>query len=216
MFYQMVKRVSIDVFEFLALLMGIMFYYLKMTPFVKAAIALNYVNGQTVSYLIFSILLIIVPIALLACFRRVNKASVMRYIFYAFGVVILTGTVFDILTYNWFIDYTFVEGDAIFVNLMWNMPNITGIVFSILVSLLYFLLGKQIKRTRRLSCLLYMAIFLLSHVPPIVVSFITTGELPRDIFLQKSLFVLMIQLFTLAAITIAATSRTLWKRHIWN
>lgn len=216
MFYQMVKRVSIDIFEFLALLMGLLFYYTKMNSFVKAAIALNFVNGQTMSYLAFAILLIILPIVLLSAFRKLDKGMLLRLIFYAFGTVIIVGTIFDVITYNCFIDYTYIEGDAIFVNLMWNMPNITGVILSLIVSLLYFALGKQIKRKRRISFMLYASIFIISHIPPMLFTIISTGALPRDTYLQKSLYVLAIQLLILVALAIAASARTLWKQHVWN
>ena len=216
MFYQMVKRVSIDVCEFMALLLGLLFFYFKMYSFVHAAVMLGYVNGQTVTYLIYAILLVLLPIVLLVCFRRLNKASILRLMFYAFAVVILVGTVFDIVTYDWFIDYMFIEGDAVFVNLMWNMPNMFGIVHSVLMATLYFMLGKQIKRKRRLSLVLIITIFILSNVPPIIYSFASSGTWPRETFLQKSIYILAIQIFLLAAFSIAATSRNLWKQHIWN
>lgn len=216
MFYQMVKRVAIDVCEFMALLLGLLFFYFKMYSFIHAAVMLGYVNGQTISYMVYAILLILLPIVLLVCFRRLNKASILRLMFYAFAGVILVGTIFDVVTYNWFSDYMFIEGDAIFVNLLWNMPNMSGVFHSIIMATLYILLGKQIKRKRRLSLVLLIIVFILSNVPPFVYSLITSGTWPRETFLQKSIYVLAIQIFLLAAFSIAATSRTLWKQHIWN
>ena len=216
MFYQMVKRVTIDVCEFMALLLGLLFFYFKMYSFVNAAVKLGYVNGQTISYLIYAILLILLPIVLLVCFRRLNKASILRLMFYAFATVILVGTVFDIITYRGFTDYMFIEGDAVFVNLMWNMPNMYGVCHSIIMIVLYVLLGKQVKRTRRLSLILLITIFIMTNIPPFIYSFAASGTWPRETFLQKSIYILAIQIFLLAAFSIAATSRTLWKQHIWN
>lgn len=216
MFYQMVKRVAIDVCEFMALLLGLLFFYFKMYSFVHAAVMLGYVNGQTISYMIYAILLVLLPIVLLVCFRRLNKASILRLMFYAFAAVILVGTVFDVITYNWFNDYMFIEGDAIFVNLLWNMPNMYGVVHSVIMAILYIALGKQIKRKRRLSLILLIVIFILSNIPPVIYAFVTSGTWPRETYLQKSIYVLAIQIFLLAAFSIAATSRSLWKQHIWN
>lgn len=216
MFYQMVKRVSIDILEFLALVMGILFYYFKMNSFVRAAISLGYVNGQTVSYLLFSILLIALPIILLSSFATLNKGSLLRYLFYGFGIIIIFGTICDIITYKGFYNYIYMEGDTIFTKLMWNMPNMLGVVCSVAVAMLYFALGKQIKRKRRVSYALYIAIFILSHFPAILYSLVTTGAFPQDTYLQKSLYVIAIQLLILGAFTLAASSRTLWKGHIWS
>lgn len=216
MFYQTIKRVSIDIAEYLALTMGVLFYYYKMGSFIHAAIMLGYVNGQTVSYLLYSFVLILLPIALLYCFKRLQKASVLRWIFYAHAAVIFLGTYYDIRKYNWFIDYTFLEGDAIFVNLLWNMPNALGIVMSITIGALYIVLGKLIKKKRRLSYITYFTITLLSHLPPIIYSFATIGTWPRETYLQKSIYVMAIQILILIAFSIAATSRSLWSKHIWH
>ena len=216
MFYQTLKRVSIDISEFLSLLMGILFYYFKMGAFIHAAIMLGYINGQTVSYLLYSFILLILPAVLLSAFKRLDKGLLLRYIFYAHAAIILMGTFFDIHTYNCFIDYTFIEGDAIFVNLLWNMPNMLGVIMSVIISILYITLGKQIRKKRRISYILYFITFILSHLPPIIYSFATIGTWPRETYLQKSLYVMVIQLMVLVAFSIAATSRTLWKNHIWE
>ena len=216
MFYTTVKRVAIDICEFMALAMGILFFWVKMIPFIQAALLLNYINGQTVSYLIFSLLLILLPILLLYVFKKANKGTVLRRLFYSYAAVLICGTIFDAITYKCFIGYTFKEGDAIFINLMWNMPNLLGIIMSVIVAALYILLGKQIKRTRRLSYVLYITTFLVSHIPPYVYSLLTEGRFPGDTYMQKSLYVIAIQLLILGALSIAATSRTLWKQHVWN
>jgi len=109
-----------------------------------------------------------------------------------------------------------MEGDAIFVNLMWNMPNMWGVGLSIIIATLYFFLGKQIKRKRRISYILYISIFTMSHVPTMIYSLVATGAFPRDTYLQKSLYVIAVQVLLLGAFTLAASSRSLWKRHIWN
>lgn len=216
MFYTTVKRVAIDICEFMALAMGILFFWVKMIPFINSAILLNYINGQTISYLVFALLLIALPIILLYVFKKANKGVILRRLFYVYAAVILCGTVFDLISYKFFIGYEFMEGDAIFVNMMWNMPNIGGVIMSIIVATLYILLGKQIKRTRRLSYILYIITFLTSHIPTFIYTFIATGGLPRDTYLQKSLYVIAIQLLILGALTLAATSRSLWKSHVWN
>ena len=216
MYIQMVKMVTIDLLEFVAILMGVLFYYYKMVPFVNAALILGYVNGQTVFYALFALLLVILPSILLIRFKRYNKAKVLRYIFYAYAAVIIGGTVCDMISYDCFINYTFKEGDAIFVNLMWNMTSFKGVVMSAVVAGLYIILGKQIKRSRTKSFALYIMVFIMSHLPAYVHSFALTGAIPRSTFLQKSLYVIAIQLLILAAFSVAATSRSVWSKQIWE
>ena len=212
----MVKRVAIDFCEYIAAGLGILFFSSKMIPFINAALALGYVNGQTISYLIFSILLILLPLVLLCGFKTLSKRTILRWLFYSFAIIILCGTIFDIITFKCFVGYTFREGDAIFVNLLWNMPNIGGIIISVIVAALYYFLGKQIKRTRRTSFMLYIATVVMSHAPTFIFTYFSTGSVPRNTYLQKSLYVIAIQLLLLGAFSLAATSRTLWRRHIWS
>ncbi len=216
LFHQMIKRLLIDVFEFFALLFCLLFIYTQMIPFVKAAFSLNYVNGQAISYIIFSLLLLIFPLVLLWHPIHFDKATILRRFFYCFGIIILTGTVFDLILYNAFIGYTYAEGDMIFVNILWNIPNIYGAVFSCIIAVLYLFLGKWIKRRRRISYILYLVIFILSAAVPFVYTYYATGFLPRETWLQKAVFIISEQLLVLTAFTICASSRTLWKQHIWN
>ena len=216
MYTQMVKMVFIDLFEFMSVIVGILFYYFKMTPFVSAAITLGYVNGQTLSYALFALLLIALPAVLLFQFKYANKGAVLRYIFYSFAAVIMLGTISDIIKYNGFINYTYIEGDAVFVNLMWNIPNMFGVIISIIISALYFFLGKQIKRSRTNSYILYVAVFIMSHAPAFLYSLMSTGSLPRNAFLQKDLYVMLAQLLLFISLSIAATSRSIWQKQIWQ
>ena len=216
MYVHMVKLITIDLVEFAAIIMGVLFYYFKMFPFVSAAVSLGYVNGQTVFYALFAILLVLLPIALLVRFKHINKGSVLRYLFYSYSTVIIIGTIFDIVRYSWFIDYTFIEGDALFVSMMWNIPNKAGVLMSAIVATLYALLGKQIKRSRTYSYILYVLVFIMSHLPAYVYSLVSTGNLPRITYMQKSLYVIAIQLLILSAFSIAATSRSIWGRHVWS
>ena len=216
LFHQMIKRLSIDILEFFALLFSLFFIYLQMIPFIKAAFTLNYVNGQAISYIIFTLLLLALPLVLLWNPVHYDKAKILRSLFYCFGVIILVGTVFDLITYNAFIDYNYAEGDMIFVNILWNIPGIFGAIFSFVIAVLYFSLGKWVKRRRKISYIIYFIIFILSATVPFLYTYYTTGYLPRETWLQKAAFIIPEQFLLLIAFTVCASSRSLWQKHIWN
>lgn len=216
LFQQMVKRLVIDALIFFSALINLYFLYSQMFPFVNAAIALGYVNGQTVSYSVYTVLLLCLPVILLLSSVKPSKKQVLRVLFYAFAATIFAGTVSDLISYNFFMDYTFKEGDTVFVNIMWNMPNLGGALFSLLISALYIQLGIWIKRRRTISYCIYLAIFLLSLIVPFSYTFLIAETLLRATWLQKSMFILLEQFFILIALTMCASSRSLWQKHIWS
>ncbi len=215
MFQQTVKRLIIDSFIFFAMLINLYFLYSQMLPFAKAAITLNYVNGQTVLYMAYSILLFLLPLVLLLSNIYPSKAQVLRMLFYSFAAVITIGTVSDLITYNFFVGYSFREGDTVFVNIMWNIPNILGVLLSGVIAILYVFLGKWIKRRRTISYFLYLAIFILSLAIPFAYAFFINGMAPRGTWIQKAAFVYLEQFFILVSLTICASSRSIWSKHIW-
>lgn len=216
LFNQMIKRLSIDIFEFFALMFGAIFIYSQLIPFITAALSLNYINGQSLSYTIYSILLLFFPIALLWNTNKFDKSKLLRGICYAFAISILVGTACDLISYKGFMGYKFSEGDMIFINIMWNMPNLFGAIFSIMIAALYFMLGKWIRRRRKITYIIYLIIFVLSAAMPFLYTFLASGFLPRATWIQKAAFIIPEQFMILVALSICASSRTLWKQHVWN
>ncbi|MBO5059795.1 MAG: hypothetical protein J6C82_02615 [Clostridia bacterium] len=215
-FYQLIKRLTIDIFLLFALIMSLLFLYTQIIPFYTSARALGYINGQSISYMTFSILYLLLPFCLIWNSPRFNKRKCLKIICYAISAAILIGTICDLISFGGFRDYAFTEGDMIFINILWNMPNIWGALFSIIISVMYFLLGKKIVRKRREPYGIYLAIFILSVFVPFIYTYFTTGMLPRETFLHKALFIIPEQLFILVSLSISASSRSLWCEHVWN
>lgn len=215
-FEQMIKRLATDAFMFFALLVNLYFLYSQMFSFVYAAIILGYVNGQTVSFTIYTLLLFCLPLVLLLSRVRPSKPQILRILFYCFAAVIMAGTICDLVTYNFFNDYSFKEGDTVFVNIMWNMPDLWGALFSLVISVLYFNLGIWIKRRRTISLWIYLSIFILTCIVPFLYTFLASGTLPRITWMQKALFLSIEQFLILLGFSVCASSRTLWAKHLWS
>lgn len=215
-FQELIKRLFIDIVAFFALALNIYFLYSQMIPFFNAALALNYLNGQTVGYLAYSVLLMLFPIILLFGAPAISKPKALRILFYAFAAVLLVGTASDLITYKFFLDYTFMEGHTVFVNIMWNMPNVWGVLFSLVIAALYALLAYWIKKRRKISYYLYLSIFILSTAIPFIYTYLTSGALPRDSWMQKAVLIIPEQFLILISLSVCASSRSLWKKHVWN
>lgn len=217
MYYNtLIKRLMIDIFEFLAAVLCIAFLFCQIWPFTSAAISLKMINGATLSYILYSVLLLLFPVFLLSYSGKIYKVTLLRTLFYAFGTVILFGTLHDLISCRGFINYTYTEGDAVFVNIMWNMPNLFGVLISIAVSALFFALGKWIKRRRRVSYILFLSIVFFTVFVPFIATFAATGYLPRSTWLEKAAFIIPEYLLLTVSLSLCCSSRKLWTQHIWN
>lgn len=215
-FSSLIKRLLIDVFEFLAAAVCVMFLFNQIIPFVEAAFALKMLNGATGCYIIYSFLLLLLPLAMLSYSGKFNKTALLSILLYTFGAVIILGTLYDLIAYHAFIGYTFNEGDPVFVNIMWNIPNLLGVLLSFIVSALFFILGNRIKYKRRISYLLFIAIIFCAIIIPIIYTYFLTGSLPRSSWLEKSVYIIPEYIFLLVSFSICASSRDLWIKHMWN
>lgn len=185
-------------------------------PFVTAAIALGYINARAISYVIYALLFLLFPVILLIHPVKFDKGELLRKLFYAFAAIILAGTVSDLIAFKGFAGYKFSEGDMVFVNILWNMPSIWGALFSVVIAALYVLLGKWVRRRRKITYALYISIIVVSAVTPFLYTYLTSGYLPRTAWMQKASFNILEQLLILVSLSVCVTSRSLWKKHIWK
>lgn len=214
-FLEIVKRLMIDILTLLALVLNCLFLYFQMTPFVRAAFLLHMVNAQTVSFTVFTLLMLILPLVMLCKGEQFPKKNVLSVLFYLFAAVILIGTAADLISFRGFSGYTFSEGDAVFVNMMWNIPSLIGVMFSVIIAVLYCILAHKIKYVRRASLVLLFVVFILSSAIPFAYAYFASGVLPRQTWLEKAAFIIPEYILLLAAFSISGSSRKLWVKHIW-
>lgn len=214
-FVEVVKRLIIDIFFFAALVINLFFMYFQMSSFVRAAVSLNMLNVQIISYTLYAVLLLVLPVLLLSVPQRFSKRHALKGIFYAFAAVLIIGTCGDLIAYGGFVGYQFSEGDAVFVNLMWNMPNIFGVLCSAVMAVLYIVLGNKIARVRRGAYVMFLLIAVFTIVIPFAYSLIIGGSMPRQTWLEKSAFIIPEFICLLTSFSVAVSSRKLWTQHIW-
>lgn len=210
-FYRHVKFISISVLHFLAIALWFFYLYYSLWPFISAAISLNYVNFQTCSYMVYSFLFLFLPVVFMwSPPKWLNKRLLIRILCFAFALVMVVGSVADLIKYKAFIGYTFTEGDAIFVNLIMNLPNIWGVVFCIILAVLYFVVGLNIAENPPVACLSYGLIFVIDAIIPVLWAICIGNTLPRLTWIQKSMYLLPIQLFLLISMILALHPHRFW------
>ncbi len=215
-FRQMIKGVTIISFEILAAVLNLVFIFSKIITFTRSAVELGYINTRFLAYILFVLALQALPIILMTNHRKFRKRTALRAVFYTLSAALFIGTLCDLVVFKGFLNYSFQEGDFIFINIFWNMPHIGGAIFSILISILYFLLGIWIKRRRKVAYILYVAIFILSAVVPFISTSLVPVTVLRIAFLEKAIFILTEQLLLLVSLSICVSSRDTWVSYIWN
>jgi len=214
-FFRYVKYVLIDICEFLAIALWFAYLYFSLWSFINAAIAMNVVDVQKVSYVLYSLLFLLLPTFFNWSPSRLNKQTLLRGISIAYALVLLVGTVADFISFNFFIDYTFIEGDAVFVNLIMNMPNMGGAIICLIMAALYVAFGFTVTEKPVVAYIIFFSIFFLDAILPFLISLGIYGSMPRLTWIKKSLFLLPMQFLNLLALTLAVTSREYWRKIIY-
>ena len=207
------KRTLVSFFNFLCLALWFLYLYFKLWDFATAAISLKYINIQTVSFVIYSFLLVLLPVTIIYSPKR-SKKNLFKIVCFAISASLLAGSVGDVITYNFFKGYNFLEGDAIFCNIVVSIPNMYGVLCCLVLSALYAILGLYLTENRFLSVFLYLLIFLIISVPPFIYSFSMWGGFPRQTWVEKAAFIIAHQACLFLSLLIASTSEFVWSERI--
>ena len=215
MFSLTIRRLAVNFFKFLSIIIWVPFFFITVWPFIRAAIKLNYINFQTVGYIIYTVLLLLLAIALYLSPRIVNKWVLIHGICYAMAAIIVITAIADLISYKAFIGYRFNDSDAIFVNLVMNSPDWIGVVGCVVLAALYvFFAGALYSERKWLALLVFILIFIVDGIFPIIYSTQVLGIAPRSAWLKKALFILPQQFFIITSLGISATSWDLWSTNI--
>lgn len=210
--YHMRKLVSF--FHFLSIAIWFLFLYFKLWVFINAAVVLKTLNIQTVSFIVYSFLLVLFPATLIYSPKRGSKKKIFNFIFYFISIVILAGAIGDLFTYNLFRDYTYTVGDAVFCNILLGVPNIYGTICCLILSLAYFIFGKYLTENKTTACLAYLSVILIGITPALIYSFSSWGGFSRSAWVEKAAFIAAHQICLFISFLIASTSSRLWREHI--
>ena len=208
-----IRRSLISFLTCASIAIWFLYLYFELWDFIRAAISLKYVNIQTVSFSIYSFFLVLLPSAIVYSPRH-SKKNLFKAICFGISASLLLGTIGDIITYNFFKDYTFLEGDAIFCNIVVSIPNMYGVLCCLILSFAYALFGIYLTENRIASFFLYLLIFLIIATPPFIYSFSTWGGFPRQTWVQKAAFIIPYHACLLLSLLLASTSKFIWREHI--
>ena len=208
-----IRRGLIGFFRFFSVAVWFLYIYFKLWDFVKAAIALQYVNVQTVCFSLYSVLIVLIPAAILYL-PKFSKRKLFMAISFAIALTLFIGATGDLFTYSFFIDYEFMEGDAIFCNIILSIPNIYGVLLCYLLAGLYVLFGINIIDHRYRTFFIYLFIFIIGYAPAYIYSYLAWGGYPRQTWIEKAAFLIPHQLSMLICFALSFTSQFLWEERI--
>ncbi|MEE0944342.1 MAG: hypothetical protein UIM24_02675 [Clostridia bacterium] len=146
----------------------------------------------------------------------------------AFAVAALAGVMwsFDYLNYYTFRDllneeymylYQAITSNYIAVNrLMWGTTSLAGIIFSLILSIMYFMTALLMHKYRKIVVGCFTVIFLFRVITPITYICIAGEMQILSEWFIKNLFWVLSALFMTLGIWSTASSDDSWMEHIWG
>lgn len=204
-------------------------YYFTTTHFEFMLSLFHYFkfNVSSISYTLLRPLQVVFAIVLFVPEKKLNKPKLLKYITLAIGIIYITGS-------SWIIyflrdnplsalkDTTFtseyLQLHALnFGYLVWGTYDIYSIIFSILEALIYILLSDCIACKRRKTIVVFWISVFLGMVLPFIYIFAIHGTDNFSYqFLPKNTILFTSQIFMGAGLTVAGSTRQLWKETIWK
>ncbi|MDD6214446.1 MAG: hypothetical protein PUB42_04615 [Firmicutes bacterium] len=216
MFSSDMKRLSIDVFCIFSMITLIMLFCIQLLPFISSAADSGTMNAAIFLYALYTIFLTVFPIVLMSS-MRIDKVLIIRVLCIGISTTLIIGTLYDLISFGFFTkSITDADYSNGFGKILWNTSGFGGSLLSIVIALCYTDFAVHIKHKRRISYIIFLAIFILSVVCPYIFSLIFNGRMPDISWLKKNMVLHTGQIFTFVSVSIMATSRSIWTEYIWS
>ena len=216
MFGYVIKKIAVNFFKFLSIAIWVPFVFLAIWPFINSAITKNCIGFPTVGFVLYALILLLLAICLTwSPMYFIDKAKLIQGLCYAMSALLIIEIIADLVTYKAFIGYEFVDGDPIFVNIITNSPGWPGVIMCFALAVLYFFFGKLLLTDRKWPAfVMYLLIFFMTGIMPIIYSIPMTHIMLRVAWLKKALFIIPHQFFVLIALIVSMADDDLWATNL--
>ena len=212
-----IKRTLISFFQFMSVAFWFLYLYFILWDFAAAARAFVKSYPQFIiplmTYFLYSVSLVFLPTAIIYTPRRStqSKDKLFRLVTSIIAAILIIGSIGDLFIFNFFINYVFQEGHAIFCNLVVYIPNLLGTLSCLIMALAYILFGRYLTKNRLIAFLLYLLIFIIELIPLVYMHFNNTL---RIALIKKAALIFPHQICLLISLTLAFPSELLWTDRI--
>lgn len=199
------------------------------------------VNLSSIAYIIQRAVFVFIPMIMIATKTKFPKYVIIKGMFIAIGVCYLLGNTWVIyyLAHNgfsgesfanlWYGSYpAWLSNDTVeaakqalydfqytnafvFNYIIWDSYNLFGVIFSFVMSYLYFRFAKRLGGHMRKVCGRYLAVSLFAVITPIAYDAIFQNVFPfSDLWGEKNVLLIFSTVFIYIALRLSSSSRTFW------
>lgn len=184
----------------------------------------SYLNLSNIAYCLVGVVHILLPIAIIyphkSAFEKKSMLKVVCYIMAGIYVVanvwVIQWLLQSIFTLSISFDvaqYLKVE-NMMFNHMQWVSRNAETIFYNHIAAIIWFLMGYNIDRDRKLTCKLLLAQMALCYLVPVVAYYIYRGNTIPDWWMKKTIPLICSDALLLIALWYMATNREAWARYI--
>ena len=212
-----------------SIILGIVYVLTSHMNFIMNVIEYRAITITNFVYAFFRLECVILPVLF---FMRRNaffpKILMEKVLTGAFAVAALSGVMwaFDYLNYYTFRDllnkdnmylYQAITSNYIAANrLTWGTTNLAGVIFSLMVSVMYFVTALLMHRHRKVVAICFTVIFLFRALTPTLYICITGETEILAEWFTNNICWLLSALFMTLGIWSTASSDDMWMEHIWG
>lgn len=223
-------RTNITGFSFLAFVFGIVYIVGHLGEVADVMLAYVQVNERTYlnlgnfSYCFLCIAKVIFPFLIIYPHKdqinRVNSFKIVCYIiaisYFLANAWIVSWIASSIATGQWSFDVAQyqLETGMMFNHLEWTSRNAETIFYNYASCVLWFAIGYNFDRDRKLTCKYVVITYILKYVVPALFYYFYKGDVVPDWWLKKTVPVFCMEFLIMGCLLYAARSRETWKRYI--
>ena len=184
----------------------------------------SYLNLSNIAYCLVGVVHILLPFAIIyphkSAFEKKSMLKVVCYIMAGIYVVanvwVIQWLLQSIFTLSISFDvaqYLKVE-NMMFNHMQWVSRNAETIFYNHIAAIIWFLMGYNIDRDRKLTCKLLLAQMIMCYLVPVVAYYIYRGNAIPDWWMKKTIPLICSDALLLIALWYMATNREAWARYI--
>ena len=184
----------------------------------------SYLNLSNIAYCLVGVVHILLPFAIIyphkSAFEKKNMLKVVCYtmagIYIVANVWVIQWLLQSLFSFSISFDvaqYLKVE-NMMFNHMQWVSRNAETIFYNHICAIIWFLMGYNIDRDRKLTCKLLLAQMIMCYMVPVVAYYMYRGNAMPDWWMKKTIPLICSDALLLIALWYMATNREAWARYI--
>ena len=184
----------------------------------------SYLNLSNIAYCLVGVVHILLPFAIIYPHKSAfEKKNMLKFVCYTMAGIYLVANFWviqwilqSLVSFSISFDvaqYLKVE-NMMFNHMQWVSRNAETIFYNHICTIIWFFIGYNIDRDRKLTCKLLLAQMIMCYLVPIVAYYMYRGNAIPDWWMKKTIPLICSDVLLLIALWYMATNREAWARYI--